>query len=259
MSSIVRNSVRVLALGFLVTHSVPAAEQSGNIRSIVRYTVKTDRTGDMAAAIKEYNAILQKAGWDKNMLLWRSMTGPTEMVLVTYHEKYAELENQRTRDPRFKEYQADMARIVARINNSFEHSERIIDVINPELSLPRSPEPPKMVLVWTGHVKEDKTREFLDLEKNEFLPAMKAAGVKSYSFARTRFGGVNNEFRSATGIDSWAAFDGENPVRKGMGDKYSAYVQKVTALLKDYRYEVYRFDPELSYMPSKMGATSSSR
>ena len=144
-----------------------------------------------------------------------------------------------------------MARIVARINNSFDRVERIVDVVNPDLSLPRTAEIPPMILVWTGHVKEEKTHEFLELEKNEFLPAMKNAGVTTYLFAHTRFGGPNNEFRSSTGIDNWAAFDGANPIRKGMGDKYAAYVAKVSPLLEDYHYDVYRLDRELSYIPSK--------
>jgi hypothetical protein len=250
ISTIARNTV--LALGATFAFGVSASAQpTGNIRSITRYTVRPDRAGDLTAAIKEYNEVLKKAGWDKRMTVWRTLTGPSELVLVTYHEKYADLDYTRSKDPRFKDSEAEMARILARINNSFEHSERIIDVVNQDLSLPRTAEPPKMILVWTGHVKEEKMHEFLELEKNEFMPAMKNAGVKVYLFSHTRFGGTNNEYRASTGIDNWAALDGQSPIRKGLGDKYVAYVAKMATILEDYHYEVYRLDSELSFIPSK--------
>jgi hypothetical protein len=40
----------------------PVAAQDGNIRSITFYTVKPDRVGDFETGIKEYDALLLKAG-----------------------------------------------------------------------------------------------------------------------------------------------------------------------------------------------------
>jgi hypothetical protein len=42
-------------------------QPNGNIRSIRRYTIKTERAGDMAADIKEVNEIYRKAGMDKSI------------------------------------------------------------------------------------------------------------------------------------------------------------------------------------------------
>lgn len=223
-----------------------------SIRSVAHYTVKADRAGDMAAAIKEYNGILKKALYDKSYTMWRSATGPTEMVRVDYHEKWADLDSSTIRDPKLKEYQTDLTRITRRITDSFQTSTRVIDIVNQEISLPRTPEPPKMIMVWTAHVKEGKMQEAMSLEKNEYAPAVKSAGIKSYIFARARFGAPSNEIRSSMGLENWADLDQTNPVRKAMGDeKYRAFSAKMDALLDDYRYEIYRFDPELSYIASK--------
>jgi hypothetical protein len=217
-----------------------------------RYTVKSDRAGDLSAAIKEYNALLKKAGWDKRYTIWRSASGPGEMLRVDYYDKFADLDAPLARDPKLKDYQAELARITTRINESFVSNTRIVELVNREVSLPRTPEVPKMLLVWTAHVKQGKMRETIEAEKTEYAPAIKAAGIKTYVFATNRFGAPYNEIRSSVGLDNWAELDQSNPVRKAMGDeKYRAFAIKMDALLEDYRYDVYRLDSELSYIPGK--------
>ena len=228
------------------THAQDASKPS--IRATTHYILKSDRTGDMAAAIQEYNEILKKARWDKTYTIWRSASGPAEMMRVDYYDKWADLDANTARDPKLKDYQAEITRITARINESFVSSNRVIDIVNQEASMPRPAEPPKMLMIWTAHVKADKMREAVDLEKNEYAAAMKTTGVKTYIFAVTRYGGPANEIRSSTGLDNWAAIDQPNMVRKAMGDdKYRAFTAKMDALLEDYRYDIYRYDAELSF------------
>jgi hypothetical protein len=245
----------ILTLGAIAAVVQPVPGQDAgtlNIRAITRYTLKSDRTGDVAAAIKEYNEILKKAHWDKAYSIWRSVTGEGELVRVDYYTKWSDLDSNVAADPRMKDYQADRIRITARINESFINTTRIIDVVNQKASLPRTGEMPKMIQVWTAHVKQDKMREAVDLETNEYSPAVKSAGIKTYVFSVTRMGGPANEIRAAMGIDNWAALDQPNPIRKAMGDeKYRAFSAKMDALLEDYRYDVYRYDSELSYTPAK--------
>lgn len=205
----------------------------------------------MAAAIKEYNELLRKAHWDKEFQIWRSLSGPAEMVRVDIAHKWSDLDTQLARDPKFKDYQADLARINARINESFVSSSRIVELVDPKASF-SSGGTPKMIEVWTAHVKEDKVRDAIDLERNEYAPAMKAAGVKMYNFSQTRFGAPTNEIRSVTALENWAELDNPNPVRKTMGDeKYRAFSEKMNALLEDFSYNIYRYDAELSYVPAK--------
>jgi hypothetical protein len=244
------------ALSFLIAAAaVPpilAQSKPAAIRTIMTYTVKSDRAGDMAAAIKEYNAILKKALWDKTYTMWRSTTGPAQLVRVDYHANWADLDAVTSKDPKLKEYQTELARITLRITESFLTSSRVVDMVNPEISLPRPAEMPKMIMVWTAHVKQGKMREAIAMEKNEYAPAVKSAGIKLYAFATTRFGAPANEVRSTTGLESWADLDQANPVRKGMGEeKYRAFSDKMGALLDDYRYEVFRYDSDLSYIAAK--------
>ncbi len=250
----IRSLTSLRALTFMVViATVPAiqAQSSATIRSISNYTVKIERNGDLIAAIKEYNAILKKAGYDKARLTFRSLTGPTHMALVTTHQKWAELDDTLAQDPRFKDSQAELARILVRINDSFISANRVIDLVNSQMSI-SSAEPPKMVMVWTAHVKEGKMRDVIALERDEYLPAIKAAGFKSYNFAVARFGAPSNEIHAVTGLEKWADFDSDNPIRKAMGDaKFTDFSTRMNALLDDFTYEMYRYDADLSYVPAK--------
>ncbi len=58
------------------TLAAPASAQDANIRSVTFYTVKPDRIGDFQAEVKEYNAILAKAGSDRYSTIWVALTGP---------------------------------------------------------------------------------------------------------------------------------------------------------------------------------------
>ncbi len=232
--------------------SMLAQSKPATIRSIATFTVKADRVGDMEAAMKEHSAIFKKAHVDHNHTVWQSSTGPGAFVRVDYYEKWADLDRRNTDDPKLKDYQVEVARVTRRITDSFQTSTRVVDIINPDMSLPRSGEIPKMLMLWTAHVKSGKLREAIELEKSEYTPAVKSAGIKSYQFAIVRFGAPANELHAATGLDSWADLDQGNPIRKAMGDdKFRAFTEKMSALLDDYSYEVVRFRPELSYRAEK--------
>ena len=69
-----------------------ASAQDGNIRSVTLYTVKPDRVGDFQAEIKEYNAVLAKGGSTHYNSVWLSLTGPREYALVSYRNKWADLD-----------------------------------------------------------------------------------------------------------------------------------------------------------------------
>lgn len=231
---------------------VLAQSKPATIRSITTITAKADRADDMVAAMKEYSALLKKAHAGHSYTIWRSATGPAEYVRVDYHQTWADLDAGTASDPNLKEYRSELTRILQRITGSFQTDARMVDIVNPDVSIPRSGEPPKMLMLWTAHVKSGKMREAIELEKNEYTPAVKSAGIKSYQFAVARFGAPANELHASTGLDSWADLDQSNPIRKAMGDeKFRAFAEKMNALLDDYRYEVFRYQPPLSYIAEK--------
>lgn len=249
LRKVVCQCVFAMAAVAALASSAFAQDANGpNIRSVVLYTIKPDRVGDFQAAVKEYDAILTKGGSERYASGWVSLSGPREYLRVIYYTKWAELDA--GPDPKLKDQAGDIARIVARINDCVVSSRRIIDEIIPELSLPSSGDIPKMIRVLVTDVRPDKIGEYRDLMKNEILPAIKKGGVKDYTFASRRFGAPNTEFISVASMSNWADFDGEFGAEKGLGKEgYHALVAKVRTLITSSQYDVYRYEPDLSYLP----------
>lgn len=243
----------MLALALLSVCAAPmAAQLKGNIRSTAFITIKADRLGDFQAGVKEYNAALKKANWDRGSTVWQSLTGPSEFRLTAFSEKWAELDTIMMQDPKLKEVSADLSRIGARINQCIEKRERVITEVLPELSVPRTAEPPKMIRVTRSLVRADKVNDYLALVKSDVVPAVKKGQLKVFSVARTRYGAPFNEIVTVTGLQSWADLDGTPPMVEGMGgrEKYEAFLAKVTPILLRTQVDLYRYQPELSYIPS---------
>lgn len=238
----------ILALTVALALVTSASAQRGNIRSITFYTVKPDRIGDFQAEIKEFNAVYAKGGATEYNSVWVSLTGPHVYARVMYYNKWAELDV--GRDPKLKDQAADLARIGTRITDCTESWRRIIEEIQPDLSLPPSNEMPKLVRVLVTQVRPDKYKEYLSLVKSDILPAAKKGQLKMYEFSETRYGGPNTEVSSVVAMDSWGDLDGDIGIQKGLGKEgYQALLDKVRPLIVQSEVNEYRFQPELSYLP----------
>lgn len=247
-----RLSMFLLTLPLLAGFSVSAFAQDMKYRSVSRFRVKPDRAGDFTLNIKEYISVMKKANPDRSFSMWSAMTGPMEYILVSYHAKYAELDYLMANDPKMKDVSAQLAAIGSRINACVDASERYVDEILPDLSLPRPAEMPKMVRMIRSKVKPGQANAYMDLIKSTSLPAMKKAGAKVYTFTRMRYGRPTNEFSSVTEIANWASLDGTAPIVQALGEAgYQQYLAKVMALLDESEVNLYRHMPELSYAPSK--------
>jgi antibiotic biosynthesis monooxygenase (ABM) superfamily enzyme len=239
----------LLAVAALAT---PASAQDANIRSVTFYTVKPDRIGDFQAEIKEYNAILAKAGSDRYSTIWVSLTGPYEYLRVQMYSKWADLDNTIDKDPKLKDQAVDLARLSTHIIECTSSWHRDIEVINPDLSLPDpGVDLPKMIRVLVTQVRPDKYHDYLDLQKNVILPAVTKGAPKFYNFAEKRFGGPGPEFISVTGFNNWADLDDTIGAEKGLGkDGYQALTNQVRALIVQSEYVIYRYEPDLGYLPA---------
>jgi hypothetical protein len=237
----------IFAMAVAAALVTPAFAQDGNIRSITFYTVKPDRIGDFQAEIKEYDAILVKGGSERYASTWVSLTGPREYAHVSYYTKWADLDA--GPEPKMKEQAADLARITVRIVDCTESSHRSIEEVLPDFTL-SSGEMPKMIRVLVTQVRPDRFNEYLELARNEILPAVKRGEVKDYNFSETRFGASSTEVVSVAGLSSWADLDGGFGAEKGLGKEgYQALLNKVRPLIVSSEYNVYRFEPDLSYLP----------
>jgi hypothetical protein len=243
-----------IALTVVIALAAPALAQQGTIRSIGRWRVKPDRLGDFQSVLKEYNAVFKKANFDKTNTFWASMSGPSEYVLVRYYTKWAELDV--IQDPMLKEYGPELARLAARLNQCLESRERIVEMVLPDLSLPMSQEIPKFVHVMRTRVRPDKVDEYTALIKSVLLPAARKAGMKTYLVTRARFGAPSNEFRSVIAISGWGELDGPRGIIKALGEEaWQQYQTKRSQLVLENEINLYRFMPELSYIPGQTGST----
>ena len=221
------------------------------IRSITRYRISPAHAGDFQAAMKDYNEVLTKAGWKGNYSLWTSATGPYEYARVTYAQRYAEFDKQIADDPALKDYGRQLGMILARLNACIENSDRVIEEMQPGLSITPSGNQ-ALVRVVRVVVRPERVRDFLALVTSEVFPAAKQAGLPLFQLSRTRYGGLSTEFRFMVGRDSWADLDGTAAIAKAMGEeKFARYQEKLAALIVETQNDVYRYQPDLSYFPRR--------
>jgi hypothetical protein len=72
------------------------------------------------------------------------------------------------------------------------------------------------LMVTIYRVKPDKVQQWLALEKNEVVPALKKAGVKSRQVYRTVVG-ETNEFQVREPVAGFEIFDGPSPLERALG------------------------------------------
>jgi quinol monooxygenase YgiN len=133
-----------------------------------------------------------------------------------------------------------------------ESSERRIDLIDPSLSIRDNNTMPNMVQVVRVSVRPEKVDEYLALAKSISYPAYKKAGVKRRTFARVRLGGPSSDFVTSIGMDKWADMDEPSALQKSLGEKgYKDFVAKLSNMIYRSQFDVYRYLPDASYVPSR--------
>jgi hypothetical protein len=82
--------------------------------------------------------------------------------------------------------------------------------------------PPQFYRVTLTHVKPDMLNEWLDLQKNEVVPALKKAGQKTRTVLVTSLFGNAYEYLVITPFEKYAEFDEGNPMIKALGQPGAA-------------------------------------
>jgi hypothetical protein len=107
---------------------------------------------------------------------------------------------------------------------------------------------PMFFQVMIVRVKPDMVREYMELQKNETVPALKKAGVKSREAYSTGAFGENFEFVFVTDIENFAQYDGPNPIVRALGEEgAAAYFAKNRKLIEGSRTYAFRARPDLSF------------
>jgi len=239
------------AAAFLVA---PARAQQGNIQRIRFFTVKPDRVADFLAATKEFTEVVRKGGSEHYYYMLHSLTGANEYVRVDNYTKWADLDGIASPEPKLKELDSQLQSITTRINQCVEIAHRIIDEIQPDLSLPQTGGVP-MIRVLRTRVRPDKVNEYSALVKSEVLPAAKKAGVKFYTVSQVRYGEPNTEFVAVSGLNNWADLDGGLWIQKAMGEEgYQRFLAKLRPLIIESEAEIYSVVFDSSYQPARRPA-----
>lgn len=100
------------------------------------------------------------------------------------------------------------------------------------------------------HVKSDMLNEWMDLQKNELIPAQKKGGVATRTTYQTVFGNTN-EFLIVTPLGKYAEFDGQSQLEHALGAVGAARLAaKLQKCLESRQVYISNALPELSSAPT---------
>jgi hypothetical protein len=244
---LIRRGFMLAALMLTVLSVSLPAQEGRNIRTILFVKVKPDRVGDWRAAAKDFVALKKKAGSDEVFTTWASETGPDEYAIVWHSAKWKELDQEE--DPKTKNVIGDLTSLFARLNGATESMETWVDEMQPNLGV-SSRDIPKMVRTGRTRVVQGKMDDALAIFKSDIVPAIKKAGVTDFGVAVARYGTPLNEIHTFAGVGAWADFDSPWGLPKALGaDGYKAYIAKISPYITFSQFDMWRFKPELSYVP----------
>ena len=237
----------LLAAITLTILAAPSWAQERNIRKITIVTPKSDRLDEWKAAVKDYMATVKKSGWDQPLTAWASQTGPAQYAFVQYFAKWPDLDSYPSKD-----LATDLAPVMAKLRASDQSLEIWVDEMQPDLTIPGA-ELPKVVRTGRMRIVPGKLDDELALYKSDLVPALKKAGITNFGIAVSRYGTPMNEIHTYLGLDGWTGpFDGSVGAQKVMSaEAYKAYMAKTNGMIEGIEYTIWRFQPELSYLPEK--------
>jgi hypothetical protein len=220
----------------------------GNIRNVLFVKVKMDQGENWKKTVKDYAALYKKNGSEQRFTVWESQTGPHQYAVVWYSTKWKELGED---DPKMKSAEAERAAIFERLDGQTISLETWVDEMQPDLAIPGKDTP---AYVRTGRtiVMPGKMEEVKAIFHEQIFPAVKKSGATDYGVAVARFGTPTNEIHSYLGLSGWGDFDSPLGVEKGMSAaEWKAFQAKFTPLVVSTEWTIWKYQPDLSYVPSK--------
>jgi hypothetical protein len=237
-------------LAALAALAVPMTAQT--IRSINIEQPKRDRLEEFRSAIADYNAALKKAGATTPYTMWSSQSGDSQYLQITDYEKWADLDKSPFAPQNYPAQASEIALADQRIRDANLSQRRVILRLVPDAGLPLTGEnPPMMIARWVRLAGPGHGQEYTAAIKTDLLPSVRKAGIKSFSLWQVWFGTEQSQYLSLIALDKWASLDQSDPIVAAMGNEaYQRYGNKTTPMIAQVREDVYRFRPELSYLPS---------
>ena len=225
--------------------AMPSVAQN-NIRTVLFVKVKMGQEDNWKSAVKDYVALDKKCGSKQSATVWDSQTGSPQHAIVWYSSKWKEMGEE---DPAMKDSAVERARIIARLDTAAESLEYWVDEMQPDMMI-RSSDIPAMIRTSRTRVIAGKMDDVKALFRDQLLPAVKKSGASDFGVAVARFGTPANEIHTYLGMKGWADLDGPIGAQKGMtADEYKAFAAKLQPLIESTEWSIWKFEPELSYLP----------
>ena len=225
--------------------AMPSVAQN-NIRTIVFIKVKMGQEDNWKSAAKDLVALDKKCGSKRGATMWDSQTGSPQHAVVWYSSKWEEMGEG---DPAMKGSEVERARIFARLDTVTESLEYWVDEMQPDMIV-RSSDIPAMIRTSRTRVIAGKMDDVKALFRDQVFPAVKKSGASDFGVAVARFGTPSNEIHTYLGMKGWADLDGAIGAQKGMtADEYKAFEAKLQPLIESTEWSIWKFEPELSYLP----------
>jgi len=237
-------------LAALAVLAVPTLAQT--IRSINIEQPKRDRLEEFRSAITDYNAALKKAGATAPYTMWSSQSGDSQYLQITDYEKWADLDKSPFAPQNYPAQALEIALADQRIREANLSQRRVILRLVPDAGLPLTGEnTPMMIARWVQLAGPGHGQEYAGIVRTDLLPSVRKAGIKSFSLWQVWFGAEQSQYLSLIALNQWASLDQPDPIVAAMGNEaYQRYRNKTTPIVAQVREDVYRFRPELSYLPS---------
>jgi hypothetical protein len=107
---------------------------------------------------------------------------------------------------------------------------------------------PKLGVLASVEVITGRQPEFETILKNEWAPALKKAGVPSYSVSQVMLGGAITEYYTFTPLENFAQLDKGHPIQQSLGEAgMNQLLAKMGATIHHAERIVIRYDDELSF------------
>ena len=241
---------RVCVITGFCLFAIPIAlfAQSG-LSTLATVEVKADMVLEFEALQKEYNAAAREAGVTARHISQVVRGRATEYYILTPVEAFADYDEPNVVAPVMGE--PDWTQWVARISATLQ--DRRMDTIRArdDLSIPLADgrTPMFIVLRTVEHLPGQFPGYDTWLSEN-WVPALKNAGMNGVLFARNAFGGSNRLWYEATFIDNWAALDSVHPVFRDQDDaRARGVVGRGGSMTHAPSLTILRLRPDLSIQP----------
>jgi hypothetical protein len=120
----------------------------------------------------------------------------------------------------------------------------------PDLSYVADPAyQPKMSILTSVEVASDKIAEFEAFIKNDWIPALKSGGGKSYRVSQVIYGGTATQYFTLVDVDTFADIAKGHPVTRALGDEgLVKMMAKLGGATQHVERTIIKLDPDLSFM-----------